>query len=143
MQLKSVKSGKLIRLMHKFCFSKLVFLYFSKFKVWSSQLILEAIDNVLQCFTAFSKLYVESVITIDINLSIHKKENQKDRHLCFRKYLYFTYSRLHFCILDLIFFTSEKCDLLYVFPKTLYLLNIFALVLLMFINITLPGFHYF
>lgn len=61
-----------------------------------------------QCFTKFSKLYVESVITIDIDLSMHKKENKKDRHLCFRKCLYFTYSHLDFCILDLIFFYFRK-----------------------------------
>lgn len=47
MQIECVKSGKLICLTLNFCFSQLVFLYFSKFKVRSNQLTLVAMDNAL------------------------------------------------------------------------------------------------
>lgn len=79
MQLACVKSGKLICLTLKFCFSKLVFLYFSKLKVRSSQLTLVAMDNALHCILQDyqNNMSVESVIKIDINLDTHKKEKEK------------------------------------------------------------------
>lgn len=79
MQLECVKSGKLICLTLKFCFSKLVFLYFSKFKVRSSQLTLVTMDNALHCILHDyqNNMSVESVIKIDINLDTDKKEKEK------------------------------------------------------------------
>lgn len=110
MQLTCLKSETLICLTLKFCFSKLVFLYFYKFKVRSSQLTLITMDNVFHCILQDfqNNMSVESVIKIDINLDTHKKEKEKDGHLYFKKLLSFIYSCLHFYIFHLISLTSEK-----------------------------------